>query len=173
MNRLGYRYGSLVSEESAAATMGSEIRNWRTGRVEGFARVFNLVSIINIVRGVAHGRELATCTAVRAAGSHLEVCIFDAPIGRYADFAQREARLQHEIVEFTDTTGSIGRGVMCTAWSDDAYRSERIQDDADYHHQVTSQSPASKVAERCDPCKLTQKSGTPTGWAILHGSAVA
>lgn len=55
-------YASLMDEKSARETTPS-LRHFRYGRVDGYCRVFNLVSIVNIQRGAAQGLHLATATA--------------------------------------------------------------------------------------------------------------
>ena len=55
-------YASLADKVSAGETSPS-LRGFRYGTIDGFCRVFNLVSIVNIRRGVARGRRLATATA--------------------------------------------------------------------------------------------------------------
>eukprot|EP00960_Hanusia_phi_P025014 736173-Hanusia_phi.AAC.3 len=127
-------FGSLMDASSASQTMRG--LNVRKGRVDGFCRVFNLVSIINIVRGHAKGRELATCTAVRRENSFLRVSLMDIDEEEYEAFARREARLRHEVVEFESDDGERGVGVICSAYSDEEYRRERVRDDDDYFQQV-------------------------------------
>ena len=63
-------YASLMDEASARETMPS-MSGFRYGVVDGYCRIFNLVSIVNIRKGLATGRRLATCTALmmRRAGT--------------------------------------------------------------------------------------------------------
>ena len=72
-------YASLMDEASARQTTPS-LRHFRYGRIRGYARVFNLVSIINIRRGLAAGRHLATATARPEAQSGLFVCLYEIPV---------------------------------------------------------------------------------------------
>ena len=67
-------YGSLTSKESALKTNPS-LTGFRWGTVQGYARVFNLVSIVNIRRGRANVEtgEIATCTAQKRVGHKLLV----------------------------------------------------------------------------------------------------
>ena len=71
-------YASLMDEASARETMPS-MSGFRYGVVDGYCRIFNLVSIVNIRKGLATGRRLATCTARPRPGSQLRVCCFDIP----------------------------------------------------------------------------------------------
>ncbi|EKX47504.1 hypothetical protein GUITHDRAFT_137296 [Guillardia theta CCMP2712] len=127
-------FGSLMDPSSASQTMRGS--NMRRGTVDGFCRVFNLVSIINIARGYAKNRELATCTAMRRENSFLRVSLMDIDKEEYEAFARREARLRHEVVEYVSDDGDRGVGVICTAYSDEEYRKERVRDDDDYFEQV-------------------------------------
>ena len=76
-------YASLMDCESARLTTPSLI-NFRYGAVEGYARIFNLVSIVNIQRGLATGQHLATATArpspARAAGNGLQRPVQQMPL---------------------------------------------------------------------------------------------
>ena len=119
-----------MDPKSAAETMPS-LRNFRTGTVQNFCRVFNLVSIINIKRGFANEPYLATCTAVRKNESTLLVSLFDVPVSEYEAFARREVRLRHELTEFNEANDSpghrVGKGILCTAFSDEEYFIQRCQ----------------------------------------------
>ena len=107
------------------------MRNFRTGTVQNFCRVFNLVSIINIKRGFAKDPYLATCTAVRNEEHTLLVSLFDVPVSEYEAFARREVRLRHEVIEFNEPNDSpghrLGKGVLCTAFSDEEYYIQRCR----------------------------------------------
>jgi hypothetical protein len=117
-------FGSLVDPRWAKETM-PHLSNFRTGQVHGFCRVFNLVSIVNIKRGYAREPYVATCTAVRRVESILLVSLFEVPHSEYAAFAQREARLRHEVIEYVEDGKVAGKGVLCTAFSDEEYFRER------------------------------------------------
>ena len=94
-------YGSLMDEGSARET-NPGLRNWRYGRLNGYARVFDLVSIINIRKGLASGRQLTTCTARERKGCELHVCMYDVPVGDWPELIARERRLDCRVVEVTE-----------------------------------------------------------------------
>ena len=68
--------------------------------------MFDLVSILNIRRGLGRGDRIATCTARSRAGpeAQLRVCLFDVPAAEYPTLLARERRLieqaQQEKEEF-------------------------------------------------------------------------
>ena len=117
-------YGSLVDPKWAQESMPS-LTNFRAGKVKDFCRIFNLVSIVNIKRGYAREPYLGTCTAVRREGSNLLVSLFDVPSSEYEAFARREVRLRHEIIEYIEGDTVSGKGIICTAFSDEEYFEER------------------------------------------------
>lgn len=133
-------YASLMDEASARETMPS-ISAFRLGSVPDYCRVFNLVSIINVRRGLATGRRLATCTARPRPGCSLSVCLFEIPLEELEPLAVREARLRLAPVR-VDTLGGIdaapATALLCLESSDDEYRERWCGgDDADaYHEQV-------------------------------------
>lgn len=132
-------YGSLMDEQSARQTSPS-LRNFRHGWVPGFCRVFNLVSIINIRRGDATGRRLATCTARRRPGSGLQVCLYEIPLGELPSLYAREARLRLSEVEYQIDVPPValsGHALMFTEYSDADYRRERCPSDEAYAQEVS------------------------------------
>jgi hypothetical protein len=92
------------------------LRNFRTGKVAGFARVFRLVSVSCILHGysnpareeygtctgagglcryaTAHTLQTATCAAARREDSHLLVALFDVDPDELPAFFEREHRLR-------------------------------------------------------------------------------
>ena len=103
-------------------------------------RVFNLVSIINIRRGLATGRRLATCTARPRPGCSLSVCVFEVPLEELEPLAMREARLRLAPVRVEKLGGddeAATAALLCLESSDDEYRERWCGADADaYHEQV-------------------------------------
>ena len=138
-------YASLMDCESARLTTPSLI-NFRYGAVEGYARIFNLVSIVNIQRGLATGQHLATATARPSPAHRLLVCLFDVPVGELPSLLQRERRLRHSCVPFREVGTGSGSGqdegepnkcVLFTEYSDDEYFRERCGgDEAVFHDEV-------------------------------------
>ena len=129
--------GSLMDRESAQQTSPS-LRGFRYGWVEGYSRVFNLVSIINIRRGLATGRRLATCTARPRGGCRLRVCLYEIPVGELPALYAREARLRLSSVEHRPEVlaAAAGHALMCTEYSDAEYRRERAPLDEVYEREV-------------------------------------
>lgn len=118
-------YGTLVNETSARSTTPG-LTNWRYGRVAGYARVFDLVSIINIRRGLGTGLQLASNTARPMEGVELWVSLFDIPEEEFADLEVRERRLRTSEVQYTEVdSGSTGTAYIFTQYSDKEYREER------------------------------------------------
>ena len=128
-------FGSLMDEASARATTPS-ITNWRYGWVDGYVRVFNLVSILNIARGNATGDHLATCTARAVDGAKLRVCLYDVPAAEYPQLLARERRLREVVAPYKDDTGGAGECVIFGEYSDAEYRAERATTDELWHEEV-------------------------------------
>jgi len=129
-------YGSLVDIAWARSSMAS-LRNFRYGRIHGWMRVFDLVSIVNIKKyGHSATNEIASCTARPRIGGTLLVCIFEIPEDDYECFLRRETRLCQKTVEFEDNSGTVGEGVLCIGWSDEEYRERRKISDFEYYNQV-------------------------------------
>ena len=125
-------YASLMDEGSARATSPSAA-DFKLRWVKGFCRVFNLISIINIRRGVARGDRLATCTACRREGSALRVFSFSIDESEFAALAERETRLRLELVHTCsgDAFEVDERPVlMWTQSSDEHYWRTRCKGDA-------------------------------------------
>jgi hypothetical protein len=116
-------YGSLTTLASAQATNPS-LSNFRWGLVEGFVRVFDLVSIINIRRERANvlTGEVATCTAHEREGHKLLVTLYEIPRAQLQPLLDREARLQPEKVVYNDEEGTSGEAILFVGWSSAGYR---------------------------------------------------
>ena len=128
-------FGSLMDEASARATTPS-ITNWRYGWVDGYVRVFNLVSVVNVARGNATGDHLATCTARAVDGAKLRVCLYDVPAAEYPQLLARERRLREVVASYRDDTGGTGKCVIFGEYSDAEYRAERATTDELWHEEV-------------------------------------
>lgn len=128
-------FASLMDEASARATTPS-ITNWRYGWVDGYCRVFNLVSILNIRRGNATGDHLATCTARPRAGARLRVCLYDVPKAEYPELLARERRLREVVAPYTDDASKTGDCVIFGEYSDAEYRAERATTDELWQQEV-------------------------------------
>ena len=103
-------------DEASARADAPSLRGFRYGWIRGHCRVFNLVSIINIRRGLARGRHLATATARPRIGSDLRVCLFDIPEREVAALLLREHRLRWSLVKYEagDGTAAAGGEVRAT-----------------------------------------------------------
>ena len=124
-------YASLMDAASAAETTPS-LSNFRFGRVEGYCRIFSLVSIINIRKGLADGVRLTTATARPREGSHLSVCLYEVPLNELSDLLQRERRLRASCVPYDG-----GSALMFIEYSHDEYfHGVCGSDEAVYHEEV-------------------------------------
>ena len=128
-------YASLMCEESARATT-PEIGNWRYGTIRDYARVFDLVSIIRIKRGLARGTHLATCTARPRTGSTLQVCLYDIPAALFPALEARERRLATSVVQVQCDSGDTATAYLFTQYSDERYRAERATTSEIWHQEV-------------------------------------
>ena len=128
-------FASLMDEASARETTPS-ITNWRYGWAEGWCRVFNLVSILNIRRGFATGERLVTCTARPRPASRLRVCLYDVPAAEYPELLARERRLREATTRYTTDGGEEGEAVIFAEYSDEEYRRERASTAELWHEEV-------------------------------------
>ena len=128
-------YASLMDEASARETMPS-LSDFRYGWVDGYCRIFNLVSIVNIRRGLATGTRLATCTARARPGSQVRVCLFDIPLEELLPLATREARLRLEPVPVSVAGGTESSALLCLESSDVEYRARWCGVPGAYQEQV-------------------------------------
>ena len=125
-------YASLMDEESARLTTPS-LSRFRYGRISGYRRVFNLVSIINIRRELATGKRLATATARPVDGYELFVCLFDIPLEELPELLARERRLRVTCVPIDDG----GNAVLFSEYSHEEYVRDRCGGDpAIFHTEV-------------------------------------
>lgn len=121
-------YASLMDEASARETVPS-VSNFRLGYIDGFCRVFNLVSVVNICRGCATGDRLATCTARARPGCRLRVCVFEIAAEELEPLAVREARLRLAPVSVNDESGGTWCALLCLESSDEEFRARWCPDD--------------------------------------------
>lgn len=114
-------YASLMDEDSARTTTPS-LSGFRYAVIRGYCRCFTLVSIINVRRGKAYGRRLATAAArPRDDGSTLRVCLFEVPLDELPGLLSRERRLRVSCAPYeacdaaAASDASSGRGAVSTA----------------------------------------------------------
>jgi hypothetical protein len=136
--RLGTRvcivgYGLLVDELWARQDTPS-LSEHQLGWLQGYARCFNLVSIINLRRGNAVGRRLASCTAVAMPDSVLRVALFWLPTAELPDLLRREARLRPVWVTVEDDTGAPVEAILFAASDNERYLREACGGDAAVYH---------------------------------------
>ena len=129
-------YASLVDERSARETVPT-LRRFRRGTVRDHCRIFNLVSIINLSRGLASGRRLATATARPQRGSDLLVALFDLPLSELPALLARERRLRVCCVPYEEAGGARGHAALFGEYTHAEYLSERCGGDLHaYHNEV-------------------------------------
>lgn len=137
--RLGARvcivgYASLVDERWARQDTPS-LFEYRLGWLQGYARCFNLVSVINIRRGNAIGRRLASCTAVAMPGSALRVALFSVPMTELPELLRREARLRPVWVTATaDDASAPVEALLFAASDNERYLREACGGDRAVYH---------------------------------------
>ena len=139
-------YASLVDESSARETTPT-LRRFRRGTVRDHCRIFNLVSVINIKRGLASGRRLATATARPRRGSDLLVALFDLPLSELPALLARERRLRVRCVPYEeDASGARGRAALFGEYTHAEYLRERCGGDPRaYRDEVGQWYPAGEI----------------------------
>ena len=169
-------YASLMDEASAKETSPT-LRNFRYGAIRNHVRVFNLVSIINMRRGVANGVRLATATArpvdVPRGPRDLLVCLFEVPLMELPAMLARERRLRVCCVPYEEALGaadepeangggdgvgaSTGRAVLFGEYTHAEYVRERCGGDlAVYHEEVGQYYPPPAEIYRADLLPVPQ-----------------
>ena len=131
-------FASLMDEGSARATSPS-LRNFRLGWVAGHCRVFSLVSIVNVRRGLATGRRLATATARPRECARLRVCLYEIAVEELPALLRREARLRIGTASYASDAGAGGDALLCSEFSDDEYRRERCGGSEETYDQEVGQ----------------------------------
>ena len=99
-------YASLMDEVSARTTSPSA-SEFRLVTIPNYCRIFNLVSVINIERGLAAPPHLCTCTARRREGAAISGCAFSIAESDFEALAARETRLRLELVRTGDTEPAL------------------------------------------------------------------
>ena len=112
-------------DEASARHTSPSLRGFRLGRVQGYCRVFNLVSIINVRRGLASGLRLATAVARPRTQSELRVCLYEIDISELPQLVAREARLRIGAVPYVSDVGDVGVALLCSEYTDKEYLAER------------------------------------------------
>lgn len=131
-------YASLMDEESARLTSPS-LRGFRLGTVSGYCRVFNLVSIVNIRRGLATGRRLATATARPVEGARLRICLYEIELSELPELLSREARLRIGPARYVSDAGAAGEALLCSEFTDEEYMRERLQGSVEAYQDAVGQ----------------------------------
>ena len=119
-------YASLMDEVSARTTSPSA-SDFRLATIPNYCRIFNLVSVINIERGLAAPPHLCTCTARRREGAAISGCAFSIAESDFEALAARETRLRLELVRTGDTEPAL----MWAESSHDHFVRQRCGGDAD------------------------------------------
>ena len=120
-------YASLMDEVSARTTSPSA-SDFRLVTVPNYCRIFNLVSVINLERGLAVPPHLCTCTARRRESAAISGCAFSIAESDFEALAARETRLRLELVR---TTGDNEPALMWAESSHDHFVRQRCGGDAD------------------------------------------
>ncbi len=130
-------YGSLLLEESARKSVPN-LTGFRLVRVPNYIRIFNKVGIVFHTRRQIDPADVrrASCASRWREGAEIICSTFECPADEWPELFEREHRFRWIEVEFVEADGSIGKGQMCTEWSDAGYRATRIKDDQDYFERV-------------------------------------
>ncbi len=143
-------YGSLLSVASARRTCPS-LRNFRRAHVDGYCRVFTLVSVSMLRKGLTQleSREVASVAAAKrssldaaataASPISMLVSVFEIPRSELAAYCEREQRYEFVTVDaHFDSEGASAsvpsaartvRGLMCIESTDEAYLRNRCGGD--------------------------------------------
>ena len=116
--------GSLLSERSSRLTFPT-LSNFRVGRLHGYRRVFAHSPSVFVTRGIADAatKQMASLSAEPCTGASFAVTAFEVPdsgLGMEA-FREREEEFELAMVDFVDSDGGVGRGMLCQASTDADY----------------------------------------------------
>ncbi|MEM8861469.1 MAG: gamma-glutamylcyclotransferase [Chloroflexota bacterium] len=130
-------YGSLLLEESARKSVPN-LTGFRIVRVPNYIRIFNKVGVVFHTRRQIEPADVrrASCASRLREGAEIICSTFKCPAEEWPELFEREHRFRWIEVEFIEVDGSIGKGQMCTEWTDEGYRATRIKDDQDYFERV-------------------------------------
>ena len=134
-----FGYGSLMSIESCRLTCPG-LTNYRQGRLLGYRRLFNLVGMPLIERGLVDpdARELAFCSVVPEPAARVHGVLFDVDARDRDRFLARADRLKvRPLVCHALAGGAEVEALVCTAYTDAQYLAERFGGDrARYDQEV-------------------------------------
>jgi len=131
-------YGSLLSEKSARTSFPN-LKNFRSGVVKGYRRVFNKVGIVFIENGLANWEtmEVSSCSTTQSDSDEILVTVFEIPKDEYPEFKLREHRFRFvEVNAFSLDGKATWPATMCTEYTDEEYRKERFNSDEEYYQEV-------------------------------------
>mmetsp|Transcript_16741 Transcript_16741/g.15098 ORF Transcript_16741/g.15098 Transcript_16741/m.15098 type:complete len:226 (-) Transcript_16741:24-701(-) len=122
-----FGYGSLMSFKSTLSTMPSA-RNFRAGYLPNYIRIFNIVSVLAICKGVSNEetKEMSVL-AIRPTNNPNDKvygCLFDIPSEELPAYLLREQRYKFKYITVTDL--STKENINCITVienTDDEYRS--------------------------------------------------
>ena len=106
-------FGSLLSEKDARRTCPS-LKNFRYGRVPGYARVFGKV---DSNESDLSRKEIASWAFFEAGDHETLVTLFEIPQDEYESFVEREVEYCLKSVKYIEQdTGKEGQGIACCAF---------------------------------------------------------
>ena len=129
-----FGYGSLMEEPSVLRTCPSATHH-RPGMLEGWRRVFSLVSISGTRNGAAdHSTgEVAALAIKPAAGHRVNGVLFDIPLEELDAYKVREARYKFVKVRVTDAQSTVDDVLVCVEQTDAEYRATMPNDVYEEH----------------------------------------
>eukprot|EP00873_Tetraselmis_striata_P011088 jgi/Tetstr1/431352/TSEL_021043.t1 len=124
-------FGSLLSERSSRLTFPG-LRNFRTGRIKGWRRVFAHTAAIFFRRGIARPDtgEISSLSCEAHPEAETVVALFEVHLGdeqAVKDFVEREHEFRFVAVEAEELDGSPCRqlALICARFSDEEYKAKR------------------------------------------------
>eukprot|EP00755_Sulcionema_specki_P032703 Sspe_Gene.99312::Locus_72798_Transcript_1_1_Confidence_1.000_Length_701::g.99312::m.99312 len=134
--------GSLMKEASARTSFPNLV-HFRRGRVKGYERIFNIVSVTGIRKGTVNpeSSEIAALASRKAEKSEEDmlVSLFEVPSNEMPAFYEREQRYIIEKVPCVDDTGKECEALMCLQNTDEQYFAENCKGDKDLFHERVGQ----------------------------------
>lgn len=131
-------FGSLLDQDSARRTAPS-LQNFREVYVPDYRRIFNKVAAVFFERfdSTQGDLDVGALATRYELGGLLHAVAFEVDEKEFLGFQQREHRYLWRETEFTEIRSQrVGRGLICTEWSDLEYRANRCCLDEDYYERV-------------------------------------
>lgn len=130
-------YGSLLNEKSARKTLPG-LSDFRLGLVKDTIRIFNKVGVVFFEKYKIDDEAItiSSCSTRKRSGAEMCVSIFQCSEQEFELLYEREHRFRWIEVEYKDVNNRLGKGRMCTEYTDAEYLINKCVTQAEYERRV-------------------------------------